>query len=155
MSLTSREETKRRFPRRKAVSFLLSDVARELSEHAPEVEFAYLLGSGQNGIIPEYSDLDLAVFAKPGTNKKYETYNRIVACVEKALPGPADVDVVFLNDAHCVFRFEALKGKRLFSRPECLEHLAEFYSLTCREYEDYMAGIRRRCRLLKELDKRN
>jgi len=34
-------------------------------------------------------------------------------------------------------RFEALKGKQLFIRPECREEFADFYSRTCREFEDY------------------
>lgn len=151
MSLTSREETQKRFPHRTGLVFSVSKLAREVAEHVPEVEFAYLLGSGQHGIIPKYSDLDLAVFAKPGTEKDYTTYTRIVDAAEKALPGPVDIDVVFLNHAHCVFSFEALKGKRLFARPDCLERLAEFYSLTCREYEEYMSGIQRRHRLMKEV----
>ena len=147
MSLTSREETEKRFPNRQAVSFSLSELARTLSDHAPELEFAYLMGSAQKGVIPEYSDLDLAVFARPEAEKGYNAYNRIIDCVEKALPGPTEIDIVFLNDAHCVFRFEALKGKRLFVRRDCLEDFAAFYSLTCREYEDYMTGISRRRRL--------
>ena len=47
-----------------------------------------------------------------------------------------NVDLGVLNEKEPVYRFEALKGRLLFTRDlECRLH---FYSLTCREYEHWM-----------------
>ena len=56
--------------------------------------------------------------------------------------GLDEVDLVVLNDANPILRFEAVSGRRLFTRD--LLALAEFVSLTAREYEDEMATPRLR-----------
>jgi hypothetical protein len=56
-----------------------------------------------------------------------------------------------LNDAGVVYRFEALRGRLLFVRPGSEDQYAEFYSLTCREYEEYLATLMRHARYLAEL----
>jgi hypothetical protein len=50
-----------------------------------------------------------------------------------------DIDLVVLNEAHPLLRFEAVSGKRLFCRDEA--QTASFVSLTAREYEDAMAFL--------------
>ncbi len=45
-------------------------------------------------------------------------------------------DLVVLNDTGPVLAMEALKGTILFIRKEAIDIYADFYSLTCRLYED-------------------
>ncbi|MCB0197365.1 MAG: hypothetical protein KDJ65_35790 [Anaerolineae bacterium] len=48
-----------------------------------------------------------------------------------------DIDLIVLNEANPILRFEALSGRSLFCRD--LSRRAEFASLTAREYEESMA----------------
>jgi hypothetical protein len=59
-----------------------------------------------------------------------------MAGLENAFP---DImfDLVVLNEAGPVLRFEVLMGKVLFVREGCDEVYANFYSATCAEYADY------------------
>ncbi len=54
-----------------------------------------------------------------------------------------DCDLSILNSASEILRFEALKGELFFARESKLELFAEFYSITCREYEDKMFWMKR------------
>lgn len=55
----------------------------------------------------------------------------------------ATCDLGVLNKAGCIDRFEALKGRLLFCRPRCLEVYADFYTRTCRQYEEYFVMLSR------------
>lgn len=68
----------------------------------------------------------------------------------QAALGLDEVDLVVLNEAHVILRFEAVSGRRLFIRD--LPALAEFVSLTAREYEDAMALVERGLRWRAELN---
>jgi len=57
------------------------------------------------------------------------------------------VDVVPLNDAGAVLRFESLSGNRLVCRDS--EKCADFASMTAREYEDEMAMLNRQLAMRK------
>jgi hypothetical protein len=52
----------------------------------------------------------------------------------------ADIDLIVLNEANVILRFEAVSGKLLFCRDE--QQMAAFVSLAAREYEDEMAQWR-------------
>jgi hypothetical protein len=52
-----------------------------------------------------------------------------------------EIDLVVLNKANPILRFEAISGRSLFCRD--LSRRAEFASLTAREYEDSMAMVER------------
>ena len=58
-------------------------------------------------------------------------------------PG-AYCDIGFLNHAEPVYRFEALRGRLLFTRN--VETYLRFFSLTCREYESQLADYERQYR---------
>lgn len=51
------------------------------------------------------------------------------------------IDLVILNQANPILRFEAVSGRPVFCRDAARR--AEFVSLTAREYEDEMAWVRR------------
>lgn len=48
---------------------------------------------------------------------------------------------MILNDANPILRFEAVSGRMLFCRD--IQRMADFVSLTAREYEDEMAQWQR------------
>ena len=114
----------------------------EALKKVPEIEFAFVMGSSADtGIVKPHSDLDIAVYLRSKSNMRiFETI--MAVCSECA--GPVRCDLGFLNGAEPVYRFEALKGRLLFARDR--ERLAEFFSLTCREYETQMIHYARQRR---------
>ena len=81
----------------------------------------------QRGCCAPKSDIDIGVFfaSKP----TLEELADLRADLTEALHFE-DVDLVPLNDAHPLLRFEAVSGRRLFVRE--LETVAGFVSLTAR-----------------------
>lgn len=63
-----------------------------------------------------------------------------------------DIDLVVLNDASPILRFQAVSGRRLLCLDE--EQMASFVSLTAREYEDAMAFLQHGLSYLTTEDKR-
>ena len=127
------------------VHFDPKQLASALEEQLPEVDFCFLMGSSVSGTVEAYSDLDLAFYL----NKKpsYEFYGKAMDAVRSMVPN-VRCDVGILNSAEPVYRFEALKGKLLFTRDE--EQYAAFFSRTCREYESQMFDYERQRRYRRE-----
>ncbi len=115
------------------VHFDSEQLASILEEQLPEVVFCFLMGSSVSGTVKAYSDLDLAfyLYEKPS----YGFYGKAMDVVRSVVPD-VRCDVGILNDTEPVYRFEALKGKLLFTRD--MEQYAGFFSVTCREYESQM-----------------
>lgn len=104
----------------------------------PEITFAYLFGSAQNGIIKKGSDLDIAVYLiRKNKNNDKETQLRlkILRLLESAVTVFDNFDVVVLNDTSTILGMQALQGKLLFVKTEYENLHAEFYSFTCRKFE--------------------
>ncbi|MFW6183819.1 MAG: type VII toxin-antitoxin system MntA family adenylyltransferase antitoxin [Chloroflexota bacterium] len=99
---------------------------------------AWVFGSAQEGQIGPQSDLDLGIlFAhQPSLLELAELRDKL----QQALQFD-DIDVVVLNDASPITRFEAVSGRMIYTRDA--EEVATFVSLTAREYEDSMALLRR------------
>lgn len=116
-----------------------SRLARELSAQ-PSVEFALVFGSARDGLLPRPdSDVDIAVWRRSGAAETPEDrldwmVDMLTICQETL--GIEKVDLVILNRADVVTRFEALGGRLLFAKTPSF--YAEFFSLTCRYYEDHM-----------------
>ena len=100
----------------------------------PGIIGAWLFGSARQGELRPGSDLDLGILFdhQPGLDTLAECRARL----QKAT-GIEEVDLVPLNAASPLLRFEALCGRRLVCTDE--NRCAEFASLTAREYEDEMA----------------
>lgn len=111
-------------------------LASELAKQIPRAAFAFLLGSAADGNVRRGSDLDVAVWYSGAASIPWRLLARTIAVVEAAVPG-ATCDLGVLNKAGYVYRFEALKGRLLFCRPRCVEVYTEFYTRTCRQYEEY------------------
>lgn len=103
-------------------------------ERQPVVIAAWLFGSAQEGELRPGSDVDLGVlFAASPT---LDTLADLRAEVQAALRID-DIDLIPLNEAGPILRFEAISGRPIFCRD--VSRRAEFASLTAREYEDAMA----------------
>lgn len=120
------------------MKFEIDKLSEELKRRCPEVVFAILHGSAKDGFVKEDSDVDIAVYVQDKAN--FELYHKISEAVG-AIVGDAQPDIGVLNNAEPVYRFETLKGKLLFSRDE--NKYLNFYSLTCREYENQIADYER------------
>ena len=121
--------------------FDVDTLAAVVRDACPEAVFAFLHGSARDGVVRDGGDIDIALYLDgPAT---LEVLSRVIAAAEGFVPG-VRCDCGVLNNADCVYRFEALKGRLLFRRDD--DTYAEFFSLTCREYEDQMADYERQRR---------
>jgi len=116
-------------------TFNIDKLSKEL-EKLEFIDFAYLFGSSADGIINEGSDLDIAVYFTEDVIVDFDTMAMVLKVIDDLIPG-TECDLCRLNTANETLRFEALKGKLLFVKKECKSKFAGFYSITCREYEDY------------------
>jgi predicted nucleotidyltransferase len=108
----------------------------------PKVIAAWVFGSAQSGQIREGGDLDIGVLfdSKPSFDEQLALLGEL----QQAVPF-AEIDLVPLNDANPILRFEAISGRAVFCRD--ISRRAEFASLTAREYEDEMALLERWVRM--------
>ena len=115
------------------MKFEIDKLASQLKDSCPEIDFALLHGSSAKGVISPGSDLDLALWLNCPIS--LAIYNKVFDAVQQAV-GYVETDPGILNTGDIVYRFEALKGELLFARDQ--EQYLDFYSLTCRMYEDQM-----------------
>ncbi len=125
--------------------FDVTALAAALREACPEVLFAFLLGSSRNGCVAVGSDVDLALYVEE--RYAFDLYSRAADVVAGFVP-KAHCDIGLLRRAEPVYRYEALKGRLLFTRD--LEAYIRFFSLTCREYESQLADYERQYRYRME-----
>jgi uncharacterized protein len=97
---------------------------------------AWVFGSGKEGNIRPGGDLDFGVLFvnKPSLDERVE----LLSGLQQALQFDG-IDLVVLNTASPITRFEAVSGRLIFSRDPGVQ--AEFVSLTAREYEYEMAFL--------------
>lgn len=122
-------------------TFSVTALARAIRRGCPDVVFALLHGSAREGAVRQGSDVDIAVYLT--RRPSLATYRRIWDAVATVVHG-AETDVGVVNGAEPVFRFEALKGRLLFTRNR--EAYCAFFSRTCREYESQMVSYERQRR---------
>ena len=114
--------------------------------HTPNIIASWLFGAAQNGVVRPGGDLDIGVlFAeKPLLDE--------LADLRGALQDATDfeeIDLVVLNGASPILRFEAVCG-RLLTDQDTAERVA-FVSLTAREYEHSMAMLERGLAMRRDL----
>ena len=107
-------------------------------ETTPKVIAAWAFGSAQSGQVRAGGDIDIGVLMEspPSLAEQLELLAKLQAALQFE-----DIDLVVLNEANPILRFEAISGPSLFCRDA--GRRAEFVSLTAREYEDEMAFWRR------------
>ena len=111
----------------------------KILEQIIEIDFALIFGSAQKGEVKDTSDIDIGVYLN--TPITTDLLLKIIKIVENHTH--CRCDICILNTASEILRFEALKGKLLFSRENKVDDYALFYSLTCREYEDKIAWMKK------------
>jgi len=120
---------------------MIKRLAEKLENGFPQIAFAYIFGSAATGELSYSSDVDVAVFLNPVVRTP-ELIAGIVGTVEDVVPGHP-CDLLILNDAGKLISMEVLKGKILFVRESSIDDHAEFYSITCRMYEDQIAWMKK------------
>ena len=108
-----------------------------LWEAWPEIVAVRVFGSAKEGEVRAGGDVDLAVLGeRPFTlNERLQIVDQLQTQLQFD-----DIDLIILNEANVVLRFEAVSGRLLFCRDR--QQMAAFVSLTAREYEDEMAQWR-------------
>ena len=106
------------------------------------VEAAWVFGSARDGEVREGGDLDIGILwdETPALMSLADLRARLQLKLKID-----DIDLVTLNAASSITRFEALSGRAVLCRD--LHLRAEFASLTAREYEDDMAFLESGLRL--------
>ena len=104
----------------------------------PEVIAAWTFGSAQSGWVSAGSDVDIGVLMEspPPLGEQIDLLAKLQAALQFE-----DIDLVVLNEVNPILRFEAISGRPLFCRDA--SRLAEFASLTAREYEDEVTYLQR------------
>jgi uncharacterized protein len=105
-------------------------------EGFPEVSAVYLFGSWALGSARPESDLDLAVVSESPDARAY----RLDLLAELAKEGIDNVDLVFLDTADVVLRFEAVRPNRLIYARDTFDH-GGYYSKTLRQYFDFLPHL--------------
>ena len=111
----------------------------------PEVRAVYLFGSAAEGRRGPESDLDLGVLA----DEEAFAEHKLELLTELARAGIDEVDLLLLNTADTVTRFEAVRPNMLIYRSGDFDHDA-FYSLVVRKYLDLKPYLERQRAAYKE-----
>ena len=104
----------------------------------PDIIAAWLFGSAQSGELRAGSDLDIALLFEDAPT--LDTLLDLRSDLQQTTQIDA-IDLVVLNDASPLLRFEAVSGRDIYCRD--MGKRAAFVSLTAREYEDEMAQLQR------------
>lgn len=104
----------------------------------PNILAAWHFGSSRQGGIRPGADVDIGVlfYKKPTIDELAD----LRGAIQDALSFD-EIDLVVLNEASPVLRFEAVSGRPVYTDDP--EARAAFCSLTAREYEDEMAQWQR------------
>ncbi len=100
----------------------------------PDLVAAWVFGSAQDGGVRSGGDVDVGVLWRG--RPSLDDLATLRMAIQDALQIDA-IDLVVLNDASPILRFEAISGRPVFCRDA--GQRAIFASLTAREYEDEMA----------------
>ena len=112
-----------------SISIDLDLLAKTLAD-APNVAAAWIFGSARNALVRAGGDLDIGVlFTSPPS---LDDLAALRAALQQATQVD-DIDLVSLNQASSILRFEADSGRLIIKRDTA--QLVEFVSLTAREYE--------------------
>ncbi len=132
------------------MKFMSTFLAEELQAKAQEIDFAFIFGSAQDGIIRNNSDIDIAVYFNKNVHVSSDLLIKIISIIENEIHD-AECDITVLNTADPILRFEAIKGRLLFCKEDKFDEYLDFFSLTCREYESQIADFERQILYRKEL----
>ena len=110
----------------------------------PAVEAAYLFGSHAKGAATAQSDIDLALVGKAPRL----VADKLDMLADFATVGIDAIDLVILDGADTVLRFEAVSPNRLLYARPGFDH-GSFFSRVLREYFDFEPYLRVQRQALK------
>ena len=110
----------------------LKKISNALQKHS-NISFALIYGSSKDGKVNIGSDIDIAVWFDNNYNE--DSVVNIIKTIESIYPD-VECDLTILNSTTVFLQYEALKGKLLFIQKGKQNNWTDFYSLTCRKYED-------------------
>ena len=112
------------------------DKLKALLVGRPDVAFATVFGSAQDGTVADGSDLDLAVWfdPRPDTNQLADLLTSIADNL-----GFDNLDLTDLREAEPILAFEAISGRMICKNDKAAT--ADIVSRISREYEDVMWRI--------------
>ncbi|MFH1154418.1 MAG: nucleotidyltransferase domain-containing protein [Pseudomonadota bacterium] len=121
----------------------ITELSAVLEASVPEIDFALLFGSARHGTVEPLSDVDIGVYLNVTATPDLvltimKTVENVTSCT---------CDLTILNTASEILGFEALQGQLLFVREDKLDDYAQFYSLTCRLYEDTIVWMQKQLAL--------
>ncbi len=102
----------------------------------PGLIAAWVFGSSQTGVVMAGSDIDIGVFFQ--TSPTLDDLTSLRAGLQASFDFE-DIDLVVLNQADPIIRFEVVSGQPIYCRD--IAARAAFVSLAAREYESAMAFI--------------
>jgi predicted nucleotidyltransferase len=149
MGFSQREERLYKYCGRE-IYFSPEKTADSIKKKLPFIDFAFLFGSAKNGVISPGADLDIAICFERNTHINFDNITKVISVIEEQHSG-IECDLGILNTAGPIFCFEVLKGRLLFVRENKLVEYTDFYSRTCREYEETMSSYKRYYRNLATL----
>jgi predicted nucleotidyltransferase len=135
MSLLRREEYYNRGFRRKEVPFSIEELSATI-QNITYIHFAYLFGSAINAVIPKFGDIDIAVFINDNKKSDWDAVSYIINTIEQYLQYQAECDLTIINTAGLYLRYEILKGKCLFVKPQYDDIYSNVFVKTCYEMEE-------------------
>jgi uncharacterized protein len=122
------------------------DKITEIFSATPNVVAAWVFGSAQAGEIPPGGDLDIGVLFDSLPTLDELALLRSELQINTQIE---DIDLVVLNQAAALLRFEAVLGRLVFGGDSA--QMVEFVSLAAREYESERAFMNSGMRLRKEM----
>jgi predicted nucleotidyltransferase len=136
MSLFRREEYRRRGFRKKQVPFSIDELSTIIQNKSPDVYFAYLFGSAQNGVIPVEGDIDIAIYMNEQKQTNWDTIANVIDIIETFLQFKAECDLTILNKSNIYLRYECLRGKCLFVKDQYKDLYCNIVMKTYYEIEE-------------------
>lgn len=112
------------------------EILRDFFTNNHTIEAVWVFGSSQDGIVPEGRDLDIGILfsKKPTLDDMVDLRSSLQAAMNIE-----EIDIISLNEASPILRFEAIKGRKIYFKDK--ESMAGIVSLWAREYEDEMAML--------------
>lgn len=110
-----------------------------------EVIAVYLFGSFAEGRDHSFSDLDLGVLL----DYEYKNTIKLDILADLADQNFCNVDIIILNQAGILSRFEAVKHNKLIYKKEDFD-FSSYYSRVIREFQDFRYLLKIQSSYLKE-----
>ena len=115
------------------------------------IGIVYIFGSFALGIETEKSDIDIGIVFKDNSyiSKRLDIYSELYKVFSDIFP-KREVDIVFLNDANLLLKFEVVTtGKVIYAEP--IDYVMDYKEKIIKEYIDFKPMLEVQNRILLEM----